>query len=162
MTEPKAQMDLERQEADLVFPAFDEDIAYDVGTRLVRAAKARGAPVVIDIRTPDRTLFHAALPGSAPDNDDWARRKSNTVFRHHRSSLLIGERLRAKGDTIGLHIGMDPAEYAAHGGSFPVRVAGVGVAAAVSVSGLPQLEDHAMVVEAIRDCLEALSGRASL
>ncbi len=47
--------------------------------------------------------------------------------------------------------------YAAHGGSFPLRVgaAGTGVIGTVSVSGLPQEVDHAFLVEA----LEAFLGR---
>jgi uncharacterized protein (UPF0303 family) len=158
MTEPAPSPDLAAQEAALVFAAFDEDSAWGLGETLVRIARAKAAPVVIDIRTPDRTLFHAALPGSAPENDDWARRKSNVVFRCHRSSLRVGEALRAKGETIGPHLGMDPMDFAAHGGSVPVRVAGIGVVAAATVSGLPQRDDHAMVVEAMADWLAASKG----
>ena len=36
-----------------------------------------------------------------------------------------------------------------HGGSFPLHVAGVGCVGAVTVSGLPQRDDHALVVEAL-------------
>ncbi len=150
MTANTILAEIEAQEAELVFTVFNEDTAYAVGTTLVEAARREAAPVVIDIRTPDRTLFHVALPGSAPDNDHWARRKSSTVFRIHHASLLVGERLKAKGDTVGTHLGLDPLDHSAHGGSFPIRVAGVGVVAAVTVSGLPQVEDHAMVVEALR------------
>jgi len=151
MTANDTIAELEAQETELVFRAFDEDTAFAIGIALVRAATENSAPVVIDIRTPDRTLFHAALPGSAPDNDHWARRKSNTVFRHHHASMLVGERLKAKGDAIGPHLGLDPLKYSAHGGSFPVRIAGVGVVAAITVSGLPSADDHAMIVEALRD-----------
>jgi uncharacterized protein (UPF0303 family) len=41
---------------------------------------------------------------------------------------------------------VDPAEFAAHGGAFPVRVRGVGLVGTVAVSGLPQEEDHRLVV----------------
>jgi uncharacterized protein (UPF0303 family) len=119
----------------------------------------RALPIVIDIRTADRTLFFAALPGSAPDNGDWARRKSNVTLRCHRASLAIGLSLKASGGTLSPEIGMDLKDYAAHGGSFPVRVKGVGVIGAITVSGLPQRQDHELItaVLAARFGLEAAS-----
>jgi uncharacterized protein (UPF0303 family) len=41
------------------------------------------------------------------------------------------------------------ADFAAHGGSFPLRVAGAGVVGSVTVSGLAQRADHELVVEAL-------------
>jgi uncharacterized protein (UPF0303 family) len=99
-------------------------------------------------------LFHAALPGSAPDNDHWARRKSNLTLRLHQSSLRAGRGLAAKGASVGSDLGLDPLNYAAHGGSFPIRVANVGVIGAITVSGLVSEEDHAMIVTAIRAHLD--------
>jgi len=141
-----------RAEADrLIFPRFAEPEAWQLGTTLV--ALAEGLPVVIDIRTPDRTLFHAALPGSSADNDRWARRKSATALLMHKASLLVGTELRAKGDTLASR-GLSEVDYAEHGGAVPVRVAGVGVVACATVSGLPQLEDHALVIRAMTQLLE--------
>ncbi|MCQ0987131.1 heme-degrading domain-containing protein [Jiella marina] len=148
-----SQEELEAHEAELVFTAFDENTAIAVGMALVEAGRAIRAPIVIDIRTPNRTLFHAALPGAAPDNDSWVRRKSNFVLRMHCSSMLGGVRFKAKGKTVGPETGLDVTEYAAHGGSVPIRVAGAGVVGAATVSGLSQPEDHQMVVEALRAVL---------
>lgn len=145
--------ELEAQEKALVFAAFDETVAYEIGERLVRAATRDEAPVVIDIRTPDRTLFHAALPGSSPDNDHWARRKSNVTLRLHKSSMRVGESYRLKGRTLGPDHGFDPLDYASHGGSFPVRVTGTGVVAAITVSGLASEEDHAMIIKVLEEYL---------
>ncbi len=137
---------IERQESLLVFKSFDESVALDVGQRLVDLALSQKARVVIDIRTSDRTLFHAALPGASPDNDHWARRKSNVTLRMHKASLRVGELNRARGRSVSADIGLDPMDYADHGGSFPVRVEGTGVIAAITVSGLKSEEDHAMIV----------------
>ena len=44
---------------------------------------------------------------------------------------------------------MEPRLFAAHGGAFPIRIREVGVVGSVAVSGLPQAEDHAFVIEVI-------------
>lgn len=137
---------LARQEQLLTFPHFDEDTAFAVGNALRAAAAARNAPVVIDIRTPNRRLFFAALPGTTPDNDEWARRKANVALRYHQSSLQTAMAWRAEGKVAGPDIGLDSMEFAAHGGAFPVRVAGAGVTACITVSGLPSREDHELIV----------------
>jgi len=140
--------ELEAEAARLILPRFDEGVALDLGLRLVDLARARGLPVVIDIRDAARTYFHAAMPGSAPLNDHWARRKSATVLVMHEASLLVGRRNAAKGETLARH-GLDTAMHADHGGAVPLRVAGGVVVAVATVSGLPQVEDHRLVVEAI-------------
>jgi uncharacterized protein (UPF0303 family) len=147
--------ELERQEAMLVFKRFDEDTAWTIGAALVAVARGQNAPVVVDIRTPDRTLFHAALPGAIPDNDHWARRKSNVVLRLHQASMRASVQLGASGERSESAIRLDPADYAAHGGSFPIRVAGVGVIGAVTVSGLASEDDHAMIVRVLEAHLKS-------
>ncbi|MER6437459.1 MULTISPECIES: heme-degrading domain-containing protein [unclassified Streptomyces] len=141
--------ELEEQERRLVLPRFTHDDAWTLGTLLVELARERGAPVAVDIRRGGQQLFHAALPGSTPDNDAWIDRKRRVVERYGCSSLLVGTRFRAKGTTFEESSRLDPDTYAAHGGAFPVAVEGAGVIGTVVVSGLPQLDDHAMVVEAL-------------
>jgi uncharacterized protein (UPF0303 family) len=143
---------LEKQESKLVFKSFDEITALEIGQALVKLALSQKAPVVIDIRTPDRTLFHAALPGSSPDNDHWARRKSNVALRFHKASMRVGEVNREKGRGVTAELGLDPLDYADHGGSFPVRIGSL-VVAAITVSGLKSLEDHDMIVSVLEEYL---------
>ncbi len=143
---------LEDEQRRLVFARFTEDTALALGETLLRLARAGAHPVVIDIRTADRTLFHAALPGSAPLNDLWARRKSTTALQFQTASLLVGARHRDKGESLAKH-GLDLADHADHGGAVPIRVAGVGVVAVATVSGLPQIEDHQLVVRGIEALL---------
>ena len=105
------------------------------------------------MRRNGQQLFHAALPGTAPDNDAWIVRKTRVVDRFGRSSLNVGERARQAGTTFEEQMRLDPDLYAAHGGAFPVTVRGVGVIGTVAVSGLPQLEDHRLVVEVLSEFL---------
>jgi len=144
--------DLERialQERELQLPNLDARMAWELGFRLQSMAAERKLPVVIDIRRFGQPLFYAALEGTTPDNAEWVRRKSNVVARFHTSSYAVGLKLKQKNETLTEQQGLPMADYATHGGSFPISVKGVGVIGSVTVSGLPQRADHELVVEAI-------------
>ncbi|MFE1950136.1 heme-degrading domain-containing protein [Streptomyces sp. NPDC059524] len=141
--------ELEEQERTLILDSFSYEDAWRLGTLLVELARGRQAPVAIDITRGRQQVFHAALPGSTPDNDAWIARKRRVVERYHASSYLVGSRFRAKGTTFEASSRLDPDVYAAHGGAFPLRVRDAGVIGVATVSGLPQLEDHALVTEAL-------------
>nr|WP_107906229.1 heme-degrading domain-containing protein [Streptomyces chartreusis] len=151
LTPPLAE--LEAQERRLVFARFTHDDAWALGCLLVEMARERQAPVAIDIHRSGQQLFHAALPGSTPDNDAWIARKRRVVERYGSASYIVGARFRAKGTTFEDSSRLDADTYAAHGGSFPINVEGAGVIGSVTVSGLPQLEDHRMVTEALEQFL---------
>lgn len=134
------------EEERLIFGSFDSELARRIGFALHEEAQSRSASVTIDIRAFGQQLFHLAMPGTSPDNDRWIDRKSNVVLRFHRSSLLVGRTLAHGGDTIEGRYFVSPMEYSPFGGSFPIRLEGGAVVGAVTVSGLPQEEDHALVV----------------
>jgi uncharacterized protein (UPF0303 family) len=135
------------QEGELVFDAFDHDVAWSLGQALVSVARERSLPVTIDIALGEQQLFHCALPGTAADNDEWIRRKNRVARRFGHSSFYMGV---AHGEGFASKFLLDEREYAAHGGAFPVIVRGAGAVGTVTVSGLPQAEDHALVVEVLR------------
>ncbi len=142
-------MDLTTLDAEaeaLILPRFDETTALQLGAILLDLAQ--GLPVVINIRNAHRTFFHAALPGSQAGNDNWARRKSNTVLMTGRASMAVGLKNAERNQTLSRD-GLSDADYADHGGAVPIRVAGVGMVAVATVSGLPQIEDHRLVVQGI-------------
>lgn len=137
------------QERELQFPKLDEEVAWKLGGRLRELALAKKFGVVIDVRRFGQLLFYCALPGTTPDNPEWVRRKSNVVARFHRSSYAIGLELKQSGSTLLEKYGLGDADYATHGGSFPIRVPTAGVIGSVTVSGVPQRSDHELVVEAL-------------
>jgi uncharacterized protein (UPF0303 family) len=144
--------DLDRiaqQESELVLPRLDAQTAWELGSRLRALAAERKLAVVIDVRRFGQPLFYAAMDGTSPDNVEWVRRKSNVVARFHHSSYVAGLREKVKNQTLTESQGLPIAEYATHGGSFPLRVAGGGIVGSVTVSGLPQRADHELVIEAL-------------
>jgi uncharacterized protein (UPF0303 family) len=141
--------ELAEQERRLQFDAFDDEAAWMLGSQMRRAAADRALPVAIQLRRNGRVVFHTALPGSAPDNDAWLERKTRVVDRYEKASYHVGEEAREAGGTFEERSRLDPDRYAAHGGAFPIRVKGTGVVGTAAVSGLPQVEDHAFVVEQI-------------
>lgn len=136
------------QEEALRFDTFDLATAWVLGKLLCDLATERNLGVAIDITFHSMPVFYAALPGSTPDNANWIRRKRNMVLRYFRSSYASGLSLQSKGKTIEDN-GLSDTDYAAHGGSFPIYVNGTGCIGAVTVSGLPQRDDHNLVVEAL-------------
>jgi uncharacterized protein (UPF0303 family) len=146
---PALIAELEQQEQHLQFTTFDNDDAWALGCLIVNLAKERSLPLTVDIRRHGHQLFHAALPGTTPQNDSWIERKNRVVDRFSSASYLVGRRLSAKSQTLDQTHGVDPTLYAPHGGAFPLRIRNVGVVGTITVSGLPQADDHAFVVESI-------------
>lgn len=136
-----------KQEEALRFPSFSEADAWALGSLMREAAVARGLPFVIDIRIGNRPLFYTALPGSTPENPDWVRRKVNTVYRFHKSSYRVGREFQLQVKAFDASRGIDPMDHAPAGGGFPIHLEGTGVVGAITVSGVPQRQDHGFVVE---------------
>jgi uncharacterized protein (UPF0303 family) len=149
---------VEAEERDLVFGRFTNEDALALGLLLVEKAQARQLPVAIDVERSGQRLFHFAATGTTPDNAAWIERKKNLVRRMFRSSYAVGLKLAATGKTLDDGMGPAAADCAAHGGCFPVVVRGVGFVGTVTVSGLPQKDDHDLVVEAIREHLQRGGG----
>ncbi|AOY01343.1 heme-degrading domain-containing protein [Jeongeupia sp. USM3] len=141
------------QEALLQFDRFDADAAFELGSRLRDAATAYGTPVAIEIWQNGSPLFFFAMPGTAPSNADWLRRKRNTVWHFGRSSYAIGLKLAHSGDSLAGKHALAERDYAAHGGAFPLAIRGTGIVGSIAISGLPQRDDHGVVVAVIAEYL---------
>ena len=147
--------ELVAEEEELQFSTFTNDDAWALGCALVDTARHRSAAVAIDITRNGQQLFHAALPGATADFDTWIQRKVRVVQRCGHSSLAVGQLWRERGTTFEQVLGLDAQGMSAQGGGVPVIVRGVGAVGTVAVSGLPQLEDHRLIVSTIRTFLSA-------
>jgi uncharacterized protein (UPF0303 family) len=140
---------LAMQERKLVFDRFGADEAWALGVALKDRAGKRSQAITIEIRLARETVFFFAMPGTTPVNADWARRKRNVVELLHKSSYRVGRELERDGGSLEEKMGLATRDHAGHGGAFPLRIEGVGVIGTVTVSGLPQREDHALIVEVL-------------
>jgi uncharacterized protein (UPF0303 family) len=134
------------QERTLVLPSASPADIYALGRRAADAAIAERLGVVIQIRLGERVVFIAATPGSAGINDVWAARKARTVQLFEQSTMRVQLSHKRDGVEFEARHRLPPDQYAAHGGCFPLTVAGSGVVGSIAVSGLPQIEDHAFIV----------------
>lgn len=142
-----------QEEQEIQFTKFNEDTAWELGSQLVEEARSKNLPVTVDITRGTHQLFHASLRGTSPDNDEWVKRKVRLVYRFGHSSFYMGQMLKSKGKTIEQSYLVSESEYAPHGGCFPIIVKDIGIVGTVTVSGLPQEDDHKLVVETLRSYL---------
>jgi uncharacterized protein (UPF0303 family) len=145
---------LGQEEEHLQFTAFTNETAFEVGMRLVDEARRKSLAITIDITRTSQQLFHCAMPGTSQDNDEWIQRKNRVVYRFGHSSYYMGVNSRNQNTTIQEKSLLDPTLYAPHGGAFPVTIRDVGVVGTVTVSGLPQEEDHKLVVGVLKEFLK--------
>jgi uncharacterized protein (UPF0303 family) len=151
------QSDLEilaKQEAVLQFDKFDASTAWELGCALRAAAVARNAVVAVHIQLGEIPVFTFSMVGTTPDNNEWLRRKRNVVQRFYRSSYAVGLGLQQRETSLSERYGLSVADYAAHGGCFPIRIKGTGVVGSIGLSGLAQRDDHEMLIEAIANYLK--------
>jgi uncharacterized protein (UPF0303 family) len=141
--------ELAAHETRFVFNSFDHGAAWRLGTLMVERALREDAPIIIDIRRPSMVLFRSALAGTTAENEAWLERKARTVFRFETSTALLAARFAAEGVDLAAVEWFDTERFTDAGGSFPLRVRGAGVVAAVTVSGLTSDEDHDFVIESL-------------
>ncbi|KAJ5216163.1 uncharacterized protein N7498_002570 [Penicillium cinerascens] len=165
------------------FNTFTASTAWTLGSalreRILNLPDDQRRPALISIALATATsgggslhvLFQSATDsGTIPDNENWVRRKRNTVLRWGVSSWAMRQKVVSGAGSRAADVveaafvkkhalssangGAVADEYAIHGGGYPIRVKGVeGVVAVVVVSGLKQEDDHQVVAETIRDVI---------
>jgi uncharacterized protein (UPF0303 family) len=149
---------LKQQEQELQFATFTNETALALGLKVVELARQQGKAVATNITRNGLVLFHHAMDGTFGDQADWIRRKNNVVARWGHSSYYVGVDHKRRNAVFEDAAHYDIKDYAAHGGAFPLIIRHVGIVGTVTVSGLPQAEDHALAVEAIRAVIQAGTG----
>jgi uncharacterized protein (UPF0303 family) len=138
------------QEERLQFDRFDAAVAWEIGRWLRDTAVEQGKSIAIDITLAGAPLFYCALPGATPNNAEWIRRKKNVVARFHKSSYAVGLGYQQNNATLEQRTGAPLVDFVTAGGCFPIRIKNsAAMLGTITVSGLPEREDHELVVRAI-------------
>lgn len=145
---------LEMQEAGLQFATFDAATAWKLGSLLRAKLESAGAGGSVEIELAGHLLFACVTAGATPGQANWIRRKRNTVRHFARCTYAVGRRLEQEGATLAGRHGLSEVDFAAHGGGFPVTLRGTGMVGTVVLSGLPQRDDHNLVVDALAEVLD--------
>ncbi|MGL1892691.1 MAG: heme-degrading domain-containing protein [Spirochaetaceae bacterium] len=147
---------LDKEHNDLQFQSFSNKTALTIGLRLLEIAEEKNLVLTIDITRHNQQLFHYACEGTSKDNDEWIKRKNSVTNHFSKSSFYIKNLLEQNNTTIDQMFYLNQEEYSAFGGSFPIIIKDSGVIGTITVSGLPDEEDHNLVVSTIKDYIYCL------
>ncbi|TXK74626.1 heme-degrading domain-containing protein [Paenibacillus sp. N3.4] len=142
-----------QEEADLQFPLFTNETAYRVGNGIIEKAMRDNKFIVVDIRRNGELLFYSRMEGTSSHNDEWVSWKNNVVRHFGHSSYYMHVFLKSTGSDVEAS-GLNPIDYKAEGGAFPLILKDEGVVGTITVSGLPGDQDHNMVTSVLRELLD--------
>jgi uncharacterized protein (UPF0303 family) len=144
---------LAAEQQKLLLHDFDYTFVWKLGS-LIREQSAKSKlSVAITIAHGTDVVFSLLMPGATIDNLQWAARKRAVAHRFHRSSLAM--RLEAEGGNFDFNsrYRLPEANYVASGGGVPLILRNGTLIGTVGVSGLPDEEDHRLVVQALEELL---------
>jgi uncharacterized protein (UPF0303 family) len=144
---------LAQEQQKLQLKYFDYDFAWQLGL-LMRARAAEAVlPVAITVTHGTDIVFSVLMTGTTSDNSVWAARKRAVAHRFHRSSLAM--RLEAEKGKYDFNqrFRLPEADFVASGGGVPLILHNGTLIGTAGVSGLPDVEDHSLVVGALKQIL---------
>ncbi len=143
----------EMEEQELQFTHFTREDALELGLQLHRNSAGYPAPIAIEITVNGLAVFRYFQDGAMPESELWLARKRRLVDLMQMSSMHVMAMLETDGDTLAGRK-LNPNDYAACGGGFPIIVRGVGCIGSVCVSGMPDHhDDHRLLIETLTEYL---------
>ena len=139
---------MERQ---LVVSSFSNKLSMSMGLKIIELANGKGLSIGVEVSRLNHTVFLYLDDGLPADKHNWIKRKANIVKHFEESSLAVKEDLINGGMSLKGTFGLDETQFVAKGGSMPIMVEGVGLVGIVTVTGLSDVDDHQIIVDALSD-----------
>ena len=143
-----------QDEEELELTQFSKDTALELGLLIDRLAKTAGQSIGLEIELGGQVVFKLSHPKATPNNDLWIARKRNMVYVRQMSTLRAFAMLKKANADMKNDWFLDPQDYVAVGGGFPIRIKGVGIVGTICLSGVPPMnhfDDHRLIVNALRE-----------
>lgn len=141
--------ELRKQEERYQFAVFNHQSAFDLAMTILEKYKIRIAGremkegLGIRIRIGELVVFQYLM--DKKDEDEWLRKKERVVWASGIGSMLAAALHQQDGRYAEL---ADYSTYCLGCGGFPIKVNGE-LIGSVCVSGMPDLEDHDLLIEAL-------------
>lgn len=129
--------------------SFSNAIALEIGLKIIALAKSQNKKIAVQIDRLHYTVFCYVEEGLSADNHNWMRRKINACKHFETSTLSLKNSLLADKKTLQKPFGLFEEDFLAVGGSIPIFIKEAGMIATITVSGLPDTEDHQIIVDAL-------------
>ena len=139
---------MERQ---LVVESFSNRMAKDMGLKIIELAHQKNLTIGVEVCRLNHTVFLYLDNGLPADKHNWIRRKANVSKHFEESSLAVKEDLAKGSMSLDETFALDVSQYIARGGSMPIMVKETGLVGVITVSGLSDVDDHKIIVDALSD-----------
>ena len=137
---------------------FGRDDAVDLGLIGVEVIRELGANLAVRVVLHHEEVFVAKLGTTDSGNDPWLAGKAAVAERFGEPSLLVRRRHEADGTPFEDRADVDHDLLRAHGGAIPIFGAGL-LVGTITMSGEPDVVDHAASAETVRRFLERAADR---
>jgi len=145
------------QEESVQLTEFNQELALDLGALAAEIGLTRELPIAISVRIGDWEVFKAALPGTLAENDGWIQRKANVAGLKRHSTMYERVKAEESGTDWQKENGVVDKTHAIHGGGFPLTLTTGEHVGAFIIIGLPQVEDHLLALEILKEFINANS-----
>ena len=130
--------------------AFSNFTALNMGNAIVTYARNQDKNIAVKIQRLHQTIFLYIADNLPKDKHKWLNRKANVAIHFEESSLDVKNALQNQNMTLHETFALSPKKYLAKGGAIPVFVKNAGLVAIITVSGLSDVEDHQIIIDALK------------
>lgn len=140
-----------KQEETYRFPAFDREDVWELSCDLVESNRDFPKQVAMEIYIGNTQMFRF-IPGRCGSQQEmWLKKKRSTVLATGKSSVRVAAEMAMKEQSLADVIPgfPNPDDYVGVGGGFPLKTKDGCLFGTICVSGLPDVQDHALIAGAL-------------